>query len=70
MTNIVCLYNKYNILHLLSFNDKSISPYANNFTFIKHIACRLDQNIHGIMAVATIKVIIKVQNTGNDRADK
>lgn len=29
---------------------------ANNFTFIKHIACRLDQNMCGIMAVATIKV--------------
>lgn len=61
---------KYNILNLLSFGDNKISKRANNFTFFKHIACRLDQNICDIMAVATIKWIIKVQNTRNDHADK
>ncbi len=61
---ITCLHKKYNILNL------KISKHANNCTFIKHIECRLDQNICDIMAVATIKFIIKVQNTGNDHADK
>ncbi len=35
-----------------------------------NIECRLDLNICDIMAVATITLIIKVQNTGNDHADK